>query len=340
ARRSRATILAQTIDDLSTAEWQKASEVILEQAILHSADIEVKIELLGEAQQQEKGLLAKRSRNDLSPEPTEVDIDTPLAKKPATRTDKLLDRARLRADALENAGNFDAKLIRRWQCFDTQCYNHNGFCFIDFAGEHFDIDATQQSKWAKAISNGDPGISIERPPTKLYNFWVKTQGPVTQSSRRSIQWQERQEAQQERKDIQKERDEGKDFMTQMKEWNKSQMEMRMQEAMQDQMERNAARQEARDAREAAREASRASLPSMLPITAAPAASAAPTVHQPVPAMDPQWLQHMIASAVCQQRGQDGEKAGERALYQEPRRATWSPIGPPEEEENIIKRFFE
>ncbi|KAL9582646.1 MAG: hypothetical protein Q9212_003168, partial [Teloschistes hypoglaucus] len=66
---------------------------------------------------------AKRPRSKIPSDPIKVadddDDETPIQKqrkKPATRTNKLLDQARLCNDALQASGNFDAQLLRRWQC--------------------------------------------------------------------------------------------------------------------------------------------------------------------------------------------------------------------------------
>ena len=48
------------------------------------------------------------------------------------------------------------------------------------------------------IANGQPNVSIERPPTGLYNIWVGRNGPVTQTSRRSEAYQAQLEAREER----------------------------------------------------------------------------------------------------------------------------------------------
>ena len=88
-----------------------------------------------------------------------------------TRTDYLLNRANIKADALAAAGNYDRELMEHWRCSKKRCRNSSGWCFVNFEGEHFDMDHTQQALWSKAIAANEPNISIFRPPTSLYNFW-------------------------------------------------------------------------------------------------------------------------------------------------------------------------
>ena len=103
-----------------------------------------------------------------------------------TRTDKLLNRTYAKQDALYTAGNYNKKLLDYWQCHDSRCRNQNGWCFIDYKGKHFDMDHTQQSRWAKAIANSESNILIYRPPTELYYWWTGRQGAVDSRSRRSL----------------------------------------------------------------------------------------------------------------------------------------------------------
>ncbi|KAL9592500.1 MAG: hypothetical protein Q9179_006655, partial [Wetmoreana sp. 5 TL-2023] len=60
-----------------------------------------------------------------------------------------------------------------------------GFCFVDLSGRHFTIDSRHQRKWARAIAEGEAGVSLERPPPELYDFWHIKQGPVGSNSQRT-----------------------------------------------------------------------------------------------------------------------------------------------------------
>ena len=130
--------------------------------------------------------IPKRQHVELSSDPAAPQAQE---KKRVTRTDKILDSARDRAEALEAVGNYDKQLLNRWQCRDQQYRNINGYCFIDFKGKHFDIDAIQQLNWGKAIAKGDLGVSIERPPTEVYKSWQR-QGPCESTSRRTKAYKE------------------------------------------------------------------------------------------------------------------------------------------------------
>ncbi len=137
ASRSKTTRKLQSIDDFTEAEWNKVLEIIASEAAI---EYDVRIELQVESPKA-KGSL-KRSLNVLSSDPLKP--SSPKATR-ITRTDKLLDRARIRADGLTAAGNFDRELLHRWQCTDRACRNFNGWCFVDFAGKHFNMDHIQQS---------------------------------------------------------------------------------------------------------------------------------------------------------------------------------------------------
>jgi len=128
-------------------------------------EYDVRIELQVESLKMKSSL--KRSLDVLSSDPLEP---SSLKATRITRIDKLLDRVRIRADSLAAAGNFDSELLHRWQCNDKQCRNLNGWCFVDFAGKHFNMDHTQQALWGKAIANGGDGVTIERPSTSVYRF--------------------------------------------------------------------------------------------------------------------------------------------------------------------------
>lgn len=230
----KAKKIPQSIDDFTESEWDKVLNIILKESTTYGGEVDLKIEIQAETTKQvpvPPKLASKRQHVELSSDAAEP---LPQEKKRVTRTDKLLDSARDRAEALEAVGNYDKKLLDRWQCRDQECRNLNGFCFIDFEGKHFDIDSIQQLRWGKAIARGDLGVSIERPPTEIYKSWQK-QGPCESISRRTKVYEERQNAR-------AEREEGKDFMNQFMEFNKKAMEMRLQETMADSLERMTSRQ--------------------------------------------------------------------------------------------------
>ncbi len=118
ASRSKATRKLQSIDDFTEAEWNKVLEVIASEGAI---EYDVRIELQAESLKGKSSL--KRSLDVLSSDPLEP--SSPKATR-ITRTDKLLDRVRIRADSLAAAGNFDRELLHRWQCNDKQCRNLNG----------------------------------------------------------------------------------------------------------------------------------------------------------------------------------------------------------------------
>ena len=233
---NKATRVFQTIDELRKQEWNKIITIICDQTKQFPCDLfNSTIEINSEVDKNFVKDSAKRFR-DLNLSDL-IDESTPRAK--VIRTDKLLDRERVKADALAADGNFDRQLLKEHQYHDPGCRNYNGFCFIDFDNQHFDISADDQAKWAKTISNEIPGVSVRRPPTKLYNRWASGNGPVTQDSRRSVAYTERQEAQTEQ--VQQ-----KNHITKMMEWQETISSMRMNKIMEDQMERFMARQQRRD----------------------------------------------------------------------------------------------
>jgi hypothetical protein len=142
--------------------------------------------------------------------------------------DYLLNCMQNKADTLEKAGEFDKQILNWWQCVDECCCNHNLWCFVDYAGQHWAIHHSQQALWAKAIASGEADVSVEKPLEKLYNFW-KSQGPITGNSKASIAVEERKEARQERV-------EQKDFMEEFMKFNQQVLQMWLQESMADSME--------------------------------------------------------------------------------------------------------
>ncbi len=226
ANRSKVIRKQQSIDDFSELEWDKVLLALTEKK---ATDYTIKIEVNAKAEKPTR----KRPAEVVS---EDSDADE-RSRQRRTRIDQLLNRARIRSDTLADVDNFDRALLNRWQCNDEHCRNQNDFCFVNFAGKHYNIDHTQQSLWSKAISNGEANVSIERSSTSLYNFWSDKQSSVTSLSRRS-------DLHEERLNVKAERVKKKDFMTRFTRFNEQQMEMRMSEAMADQIERMNSRQKA------------------------------------------------------------------------------------------------
>ncbi|KAL8906111.1 MAG: hypothetical protein Q9171_006402, partial [Xanthocarpia ochracea] len=102
-----------------------------------------------------------------------------------------------RAEADEAVGKENKRLLDRWMCNDERCINSKlgrGYCYIDVGGAHYNMDQNQQLKWAKAIQQGETGVSIEIPPRSLYINWTKNQGPVDGNSKASIKAKAKAEA--------------------------------------------------------------------------------------------------------------------------------------------------
>lgn len=213
----------QSMDDLSETEWFKVSQVILEQAQQWRPEMSVKIEVFAEV---EKGATYKKNTQS---QPRD---DTPTPPSRITRTDQLLNRANERADALAAAGNYDRELMEHWECKDKRCRNTAGWCFVDYSGEHFNMDHTQQAMWAKAISTNEPNVSVFRPPTSLYNFWKQAQGRISDTSKKSA--------------AKADRDETKSFMQEYRDFQREMNQTYMEERMQEQLEKQEQRREQRE----------------------------------------------------------------------------------------------
>ena len=84
-----------------------------------------------------KAQLKRPHRKTLSSDP--IDESAPQPRRRITTTDRRLDQARERAEALHAAGNWDKDIVDRWQCRDSHYHNKNGWCFVDFAGKYYDI---------------------------------------------------------------------------------------------------------------------------------------------------------------------------------------------------------
>jgi hypothetical protein len=194
ANKTRARRQMQSIDDFSESEWDKVVKVILSQEGDFDPEyIALHVEISVQAPKGMKKSI-KRTYDVLSSDP----VDPPLEPaKRATRTTQLLNRLEKRGEALEASGEFDKQLLTRWQCPDERCRNHGGWCFRDNAGLHFVLSHHHQMVWAKAIANGEIGITLENPPERLHNVW-KTQGPLR--GLRKALWQRRKERRQNRKE--------------------------------------------------------------------------------------------------------------------------------------------
>ena len=244
AKHSRATNQIQSIDDFSEAEWAKAVSVITREAAQYTPELTVKIEISAMATAPAKAQSKRPYRETLSSDP--IDESAPQSRRRITTTDKRLDQARERAEALHAAGNWDKDIIDRWQCRDSHCRNENGFCFVDFAGKHYDISHKEQLIWAKAIANGQANVSLERPPTALYNIWVKQHGSVAQSSRRSEAHQERLEAKAERAEKETHMNKQESFMDKLMKLSEQEMNMAMAERMAERAEKMSRRSQQQD----------------------------------------------------------------------------------------------
>ena len=113
-------------------------------------------------------------------------IPQPKPKSRRTRTNQLRDRQLEEVNTLAKIGNFDYKLIKRWQCVDRTCKSYNGFCYIDSIGDRFNISHSHQSLWAKGIAHPcEEGVSIEQPPKLLYEIW-RSAGAVGDNKKTAV----------------------------------------------------------------------------------------------------------------------------------------------------------
>lgn len=153
--------------------------------------------------------ISKESIIDLLSDPVDLsDITSPPKK---TRTEKLLKRQQRKLEESNDAAEFDLQLVRRWQCHDARCINHEAFCFI-VDGVHYNLNHTFQRDWAKALGRGDPDVFIDNPPSALYKFLLR-QESVTGGFKKSK--------------LQTKRDNKDYFMSEYLEFTKKTMEMRM-----------------------------------------------------------------------------------------------------------------
>jgi hypothetical protein len=179
SKHSRAVQVYQLIDDFSEPQWSKVVDVIKAQSAEFYPDLTIRIEIAAVV---DKNLVEvrKKARNDLTSDPLDEE-STPKAR--LTRTDRLLEQTRSRAANLEDAGKIEKKLITHWQCHDKRCTNKDGYCFIDYTDKHYSIEAPEQARWAKAIANEEPNVTIYKPPRALYLLWTDQNGEVTPAAR-------------------------------------------------------------------------------------------------------------------------------------------------------------
>lgn len=190
SRHSRAVRKQQTMDDLSLIQWASIVDLIIAEGREWKPQLAVMIKISADA---DKNMVkafkkasgaagSKRSRDQLSDNESSTAAPNPPRRM---RTQKLLDQAVVRAMAGEDVMRFHKRLTDRWLCSDERCINCKGWCFVDGGGDHFSMDAKQHVRWAKAIMQGDPHVSVEQPPQTLYLHWTQVQGPVTASSKKS-----------------------------------------------------------------------------------------------------------------------------------------------------------
>jgi hypothetical protein len=76
------------------------------------------------------------------------------------------------ASASEDIGRQNKALVDRWRCTDERCINEQkkGWCFVDWGAKHYNMDHTHMHTWAKHLQQGEPFVSIERPPAHLYKL--------------------------------------------------------------------------------------------------------------------------------------------------------------------------
>ncbi len=85
------------------------------------------------------------------------------------------------------------ELLRRWQCHNEHCLNENGFRFVDYFGKHYLFDSKEQLQLAIAVEQHKLNVTIEKPLEHIYKVWTGFNGLVTQTSRKTAQFKEKQE---------------------------------------------------------------------------------------------------------------------------------------------------
>ncbi|KAI4236785.1 MAG: hypothetical protein LQ349_002327 [Xanthoria aureola] len=321
AKHTNATIKKQTIDDLSMPEWIKVIELIQrevgaykmtipEAAISFHIAVQADKELVKKARQ-----AAALASTELSPEPS---TSTTNPYRRATRTDHLQNTAVMHQDDNKAVGNFNKQLVDKWRCWDERCPNakdNHGWCFIDGAGDHYSIDHAQQMKWAKAIQQREPYIDVEHPPRSLYILWTRDQGPVGSQGKKPIKTSQREEV--------------KDIMEQMRELKRDEMQERLDEFQMQRMERLGQRPIAQQASQASQSCQLAQPWQQLA-----------SFQQPFPySFYQQPLPQSQAFLPNVQQQQAGITSPPTQPTQPLKERSSSPIGPLQQEPNIITAFF-
>lgn len=224
SKHSKAVQVYQSIDDFSEPQWSKVVDVIKAQSAEFYPDLTVRIEIAAVV---DKDLVEvrKKARNDLTSDPLDEES---TSKARLTRTDRLLEQTRSRAANLEDAGKIEKKLTTHWQCHDKRCTNKDDYCFIDYIDKHYSIEAPKQARWAKAIANQEPNVTIYRPPRSLYLLWTDQNDEVTLAARYSRSKQKRDEEREQQDDFGSTM---KEYMTFQKQMTSIQLQKNMGESM-------------------------------------------------------------------------------------------------------------
>ncbi|MCJ1459286.1 hypothetical protein MMC28_009663 [Mycoblastus sanguinarius] len=224
SQHTRAKRQKQSLSDFDHASWELINNLSLAESDRWGPqDIDVAIEIVGHS-------TIKRPRRGVADAPTTIPNDATGATGARTRTDRLLDQQEARRQQAREEGNYDLDIIDRWQCHDPDCPNENGFCFVDYSDKHYTITASQSQLWSKAMATGEPGVTVLRPPTRLYNLWKNGSGEVTSTSKRQGLYDARLANQQEQ-------DELASMMSEMMKMSRFQMQMSMNRMMREDMER-------------------------------------------------------------------------------------------------------
>ncbi|KAI9774126.1 MAG: hypothetical protein M1840_005219 [Geoglossum simile] len=231
-------------------------------------------------------------------------ISTPV---PKDRAGKLEVQQNVRVEALSRAGDVEAKISRKWQCFDLTCTNENGFCWIDNEDptcKHYSFLAPAQQAWAAQCSSSL--CDENRPPAVMIRIWKMKQGTVGRDSRMPIR--------KEKKTAQETMMEMMEMQAQMQ---AQQMQLDMAQRMADMSEKSVRTQEQRELRREQQEQQQALPSSYLP-----------------PLQPPSYLPQQISST--------RPTSSYRPVphQQSPPPKSSSPIAQDKDEMDTILRFFD
>jgi hypothetical protein len=109
-----------------------------------------------------------------------VDITTP-SKTPKGRAGKLERQQTIRMQTLQEAGDFQAQILRRYRCDNKHCLNVQNHCWIAATGKHYKIKTPQLEAWSNAVQNGE--TTLHNPPAHLLTYWLSKQGSVDAEKR-------------------------------------------------------------------------------------------------------------------------------------------------------------